>query len=114
MFIKNLKQVELDTKNCKCCLEYSNVKYDLILYKCLCSKYILTDISMINMLLMGQKGIRGGICHFISQYAKANKKCIKDFDKNKKSSYLKYCYLLSFKWLENASQFREDFRKNYN
>ena len=48
---------------------------------------LLTDI---DMLLMVEKRIRGGICHAIHQYAKANKKYAKDYDKNKESSYLKY------------------------
>ena len=48
---------------------------------------LLTDI---DMLLMVEKGIRGGICHAIHQYAKANNKYMKDYDKNKESSYLKY------------------------
>ena len=48
---------------------------------------LLTDI---NMLLMVEKGIRGGICHSIYRYAKANNKYMKDYDKNKESSYLKY------------------------
>ena len=42
------------------------------------------------MLLMVGKGIRGGICHSIYRYAKANNKYMKDYDKNKKSSYLQY------------------------
>ena len=42
------------------------------------------------MLLMVQKGIRGGICNTIYQYAKANNKYMKDYDKNKESSYLRY------------------------
>ena len=42
------------------------------------------------MLLMVQKGIRGGICNTIHQYAKANNKYMKDYDKNKESSYLRY------------------------
>ena len=36
------------------------------------------------------KNIRGGICHVIHQYAKANEKYMKDYDKNEKPSYLKY------------------------
>ena len=30
---------------------------------------------------MVEKGIRGGICHSIYQYAKANNKYMKDYDK---------------------------------
>ena len=36
-----------------------------------------TDISM---LLMVEKGFRGGICHAVYRYAKANKKYMKDYD----------------------------------
>ena len=43
-----------------------------------------------DMLLMVEKGIRGGICHSIYQYAKANNKYMKDYDKNKESSYIQY------------------------
>ena len=32
---------------------------------------------------MVEKGIEGGICHVIHQYAKANNKYIKDYDKIK-------------------------------
>ena len=42
------------------------------------------------MLLMVEKGIRGGICHSIYRYAKANNKYMKDYDKNKESSYIQY------------------------
>ena len=48
---------------------------------------LLTDI---DMLLMVEKGIRGGICHSIYRYAKANNKYMKDYDKNKESQYLQY------------------------
>ena len=56
-------------------------------------KYIkvkLHLLSDIGMLLMVQKGIRGGICHNIYRYPKANWKCMKDYDTNKEWSYLKY------------------------
>ena len=43
------------------------------------------------MLLMAEKGIRGGICQVIHQYLnKANNKYIKGYDKNKELSYLQY------------------------
>ena len=44
------------------------------------------------MLLMAKKWIKEGICHSIYQYARGNNKKIeiKDYDKNKKSSYLQY------------------------
>ena len=53
-------------------LKDTNVKLD-----------ILTDI---DLLLMVEKGIRGGICYAIHRYAKANNKYMKDCDKNKESS----------------------------
>ena len=86
---------------------------------------LLTDIGI---LLMVEKGIRRGICHANYQYAKANKKYMKDYDKNKESSYLKYWYVNNvcgwamsqklpvnkFEWIEDTSQFNENFMKNYN
>ena len=77
---------------------------------------------------MVEKGIRGGICNTIHQYAKANK-YIKDYDKNKESSNLKYWDVNNlcgwemsqklpvnkFELIEETSpQFNEDFIKNYN
>ena len=41
------------------------------------------------MLLMVEKGVRGGICKAIDRYMKANDKCMKKYDKNKESTYLK-------------------------
>ena len=42
------------------------------------------------MLLMVQKGIRGGIFEATHRYVKANNKYMKNHDKNNESSYLKY------------------------
>ena len=42
------------------------------------------------MLLMVEKGIRGGKCHAIHRYAKANNKYMKYYDKNIISSYIMY------------------------
>ena len=86
---------------------------------------LLTDI---DMLLMVEKGIRGGTYHAIHRYAKANNKYMKDYDKNRESSYLKYwnvnnlygCAMLQklpvniFKGTEDTFPFYEDFIKNYN
>ena len=80
------------------------------------------------MLLMVEIGVRGGICHSIYQYAKANNKYMKDYDKNKETSSLKfwgvnnlYGWAMSqnlpvnnFESIKGTSQFIEDFIKNYN
>ena len=59
------------------CFKKTEVKLDL-----------LTDT---DLLLMVEKGTRGGICHAIHRYAKANDKYMKEkYDKNKESSYLMY------------------------
>ena len=89
------------------------------------TKVLLELLPDIETLLMVQKGTRGGIFHPIHQYAKANKKYIKDYDKNKEPSYLKYLdvnnlygWAISqklpvnkFEWTEDTSQFKEDFIK---
>ena len=85
---------------------------------------LLTDI---DMLLMVEKGIRGGICHAIHRYAKTNNKYIKNYDRNIISSYLLYLDANSlygwgmsqklpvndFKWIKKLSKCNEDFIKNY-
>ena len=86
---------------------------------------LLTDI---NMLLMVEIGIRGGISHSISRYVKANNKYMKSFDKNKESSYIHYwdannlygwtmsqkLPVNNFEWIKDTSQINEDFIKSYN
>ena len=48
---------------------------------------LLTDY---DMLLMIEKGIRGGICHSVHRYAKANNKYMKNYNNNEKSKYVQY------------------------
>ena len=80
------------------------------------------------MLLMVEKGIRGGICNSICHHAKANDKYLKNYDKNKELSYLQYwgvnnlsgwatlqtLPVNNFEWIEDTTQLNEDFIKNYN
>ena len=80
------------------------------------------------MLLMVEKGIRGGICHTIRLYARTNNKYMKDYDKNRETYYLKYwdvnnfyVWVMShklpwgnFQWVEEISELNEDFIKSYN
>ena len=72
--------------------------------------------------------MRGGICHSIYRYAKADNKCMKDCDKNKVSSYIQYqgvnnlfewamsqkLPVNNFEWIKDISKFNEDFIKSYN
>ena len=54
------------------------------------TKVILESVADINMLIMVEKGIRGGICHSINRHARGNNKYMKDCDKNEQLSFLKY------------------------
>ena len=86
---------------------------------------LLTDT---DMLLMLEKWIRGGICHSVYRYAKADNKYMNDYDQNKELSYLQYwdvdnlygwamsqkLSVNNFGWIKDTSQFNEDFIKNYN
>ena len=51
---------------------------------------MLELLTNINILLMIEKRLRGGICHAIHRYVEANNKYIKSYIKNKESSYLMY------------------------
>ena len=48
---------------------------------------LLTDV---DILLMVEKGLRGGIYHAILRYAKANNKYMKDYNKDEEESFLEY------------------------
>ena len=56
------------------CLKKTEVKLEL-----------LTDV---DILLKVEKGIRGGICHAILRYAKANNKYMRDYNKDEEESFL--------------------------
>ena len=79
------------------------------------------------MLLMVEKGIRGGLCYSVYRCINDSNKYI-DYDKNKDPSYLRYwgvnnlcdCAISQrlpvndFKWVGDISEFDESFIKSYN
>ena len=125
-----LKEYELDPAHFlsllglawQACLKKTNVELEL-----------LTDY---DMLLMVEEGIRGGICHSIHRYAKANNKYMKNYNNNEESSYIQYLdannlygWVMSkklpvngFKWTDNDKTaelstkhvINEEFIKSYN
>jgi len=48
---------------------------------------LLHDVDMYNMI---EQGIRGGICRVSKKHLIANNKCLSNYDKNKKSTYIMY------------------------
>ena len=81
------------------------------------------------MMLMIEKGIRGGICQATHRYAKANNKYMKNYNENIELSFIEYLdannlygWTLSqklpvngFKWVKQKKtiEYNEDFIKNY-
>ena len=52
---------------------------------------LFTDIDMV---LMTEKGIRGGLTQVIRKHGIANNKYLPNYDSNKKSTYLQYLAML--------------------
>ena len=95
-----------------------------------CLKKTVVKLELLtnnDMLLMVEKGIRGGMCDAIHRYVKANNKYMNNYDKNKESSYIQYLDANnlygwampqklredSFKWKKKILKFNEDFIKNH-
>ena len=119
-----IKEYELDPSHFvslpglawQACLKKTNIELEL-----------LTNYDMLLMVEEG-KG-RGGICHSIHRYAKANNKYMKNYNNNEESSYIQYLdannlygWAMSkklpvngFKWLDSdkINEINEDFIKNY-
>ena len=95
------------------CLKKTNIKLELL--------------TNYDMLLMVEEGIRGGICHSIHRYTKANNKYMENYAKNEESLYIQYLdannlygWAMSqklpvngFEWVEDISRINEEFIKNY-
>ena len=76
---------------------------------------------------MIEEGVRGGICHAVHRYAKANNRYMKNYDKSKESSYIQHLDVNNlygaamseklpineFKWVNDTSRINEKFVKNY-
>ena len=83
---------------------------------------LLTDK---DMLLLVEKGMRGGMCNAICKYAKANNKYMENYDKTKESIFSMYVDannlygramseklpIHEFKWETDLSIFTSDFIK---
>ena len=79
-----IKVYELDPPHF---LTASELAWQACLKKTRVELELLTDA---NMLLMVREGIRGGMCHAIHRYAKANNKYIENYDEEEESAYISY------------------------
>ena len=116
-----IKEYELDPAHF---LSLPGLAWQAYLKKTNIELELLTDY---DMLLMVEVGIRGGICHSIHRYAKANNKYMKNYNNNEESSYIQYLdanilygWAMSkklpvneFKWTD-SDEINEEFIKNYN
>ena len=117
-----LKAYELDPAHV---LSLPGLLWEACLKKTSIKLELLTDY---DMLLTIEEGIRGGICHSIHRYAKANNKYMENYDESKESLYIQYLDannlygsamtqklpVNNFKWVEDTLRINEEFIKNYN
>ena len=96
-------------------------------WACLKKTEVELEVLIDNMLMIFEQGIRGGMCQATCGHVKANNKYMKNYDKNKESSFLMYVdannlygWAMSkkvpvdnFKWVDDLSMFTEDFIKSY-
>ena len=82
------------------------------------TKQQLQLLSDYDMLMMVERGIRGGISHISKRYAEANNKYMKDYNPDKESTYIQYLdannlygWAMSqplpthgFEWMENLTK----------
>ena len=114
----------IQTRSCSFFLSAPGLAWQVCLKKTDVKLELLTDV---DMLLMVEKEIRGGICHAIHRYAKANNKYMKNYDENEESSFLEYLdannlygwpmseplRVNDFEWMEDLSKIDENFIRNY-
>ena len=88
----------------------------------------IRSFNWYRYVINGKTDISGGICHSIYWYSITNSKYMKDYGKNKESSYIQcwdvnnlYVWAMSQKlpvnngeYIKDISQFNKDFIKNYN
>ena len=119
-----LKEYELEPAHF---LSLPGLAWQACLKKAKVELELLTDY---DMLLMVEEGMRGGICHSIHRYAKANNKYMKNYNNNEELSYIQYLdvnnlygWAMSkilpvngFRWLDSdkINEINEEFIKNYN
>ena len=94
-----------------------------------CLKYTKEELELLtdqDMLLMFEKGLRGGLCQSIKWYATANNKYMENYDETKESSFLVnldannlYGWTMCEKWpvgdfeWDDTDEYTEDMIKNY-